>query len=148
MMLLVHWWYSESEQIVCFKTGLNQNSIDASKTLNFMWNSWVSSTFVCSPHEARSAASVAVFLWKIRSSPVSLSLRTLKCKFILSQDLPNAMNAAEITDKLGLHSLRWARLVMNRWNAISQSVSHGVSILARATFTRSTFTKTTRHWWY
>uniref|UniRef100_A0A8C2Z5Y2 Uncharacterized protein n=1 Tax=Cyclopterus lumpus TaxID=8103 RepID=A0A8C2Z5Y2_CYCLU len=24
----------------------------------------------------------------------------------LSQDLPNAMNAAEITDKLGLHSLR------------------------------------------
>lgn len=26
--------------------------------------------------------------------------------FLLSQDLPNAMNAAEITDKLGLHSLR------------------------------------------
>ena len=25
---------------------------------------------------------------------------------IVSQDLPNAMNAAEITDKLGLHSLR------------------------------------------
>jgi hypothetical protein len=27
------------------------------------------------------------------------------CSFVL-QDLPNAMNAAEITDKLGLHSLR------------------------------------------
>lgn len=26
--------------------------------------------------------------------------------FISLQDLPNAMNAAEITDKLGLHSLR------------------------------------------
>lgn len=26
--------------------------------------------------------------------------------FALWQDLPNAMNAAEITDKLGLHSLR------------------------------------------
>lgn len=28
------------------------------------------------------------------------------CVFISLQDLPNAMNAAEITDKLGLHSLR------------------------------------------
>jgi len=26
--------------------------------------------------------------------------------FVVFQDLPNAMNAAEITDKLGLHSLR------------------------------------------
>lgn len=26
--------------------------------------------------------------------------------FVLFQDLPNAMNAAEITDKLALHSLR------------------------------------------
>ena len=31
--------------------------------------------------------------------------RPLSCMFFL-QDLPNAMNAAEITDKLGLHSLR------------------------------------------
>lgn len=33
--------------------------------------------------------------------------------FANKQDLPNAMNAAEITDKLGLHSLRqraWVRL--------------------------------------
>jgi ADP-ribosylation factor protein 1 len=32
--------------------------------------------------------------------------------FANKQDLPNAMNAAEITDKLGLHSLRqrsWVR---------------------------------------
>jgi len=28
------------------------------------------------------------------------------CTFACIQDLPNAMNAAEITDKLGLHSLR------------------------------------------
>lgn len=28
------------------------------------------------------------------------------CLFVGLQDLPNAMNAAEITDKLGLHSLR------------------------------------------
>lgn len=34
--------------------------------------------------------------------------------FANKQDLPNAMNAAEITDKLGLHSLRqrhWCELV-------------------------------------
>ena len=28
------------------------------------------------------------------------------CVCVVFQDLPNAMNAAEITDKLGLHSLR------------------------------------------
>ena len=28
------------------------------------------------------------------------------CVSLVLQDLPNAMNAAEITDKLGLHSLR------------------------------------------
>lgn len=34
--------------------------------------------------------------------------KTLKylCVSLVLQDLPNAMNAAEITDKLGLHSLR------------------------------------------
>ncbi len=31
---------------------------------------------------------------------------TIKIVFVCPQDLPNAMNAAEITDKLGLHSLR------------------------------------------
>ena len=31
---------------------------------------------------------------------------TLEKNQELSEDLPNAMNAAEITDKLGLHSLR------------------------------------------
>ena len=31
---------------------------------------------------------------------------TLFSHTVLFQDLPNAMNAAEITDKLGLHSLR------------------------------------------
>lgn len=30
----------------------------------------------------------------------------VKLMFCIVQDLPNAMNAAEITDKLGLHSLR------------------------------------------
>ena len=39
--------------------------------------------------------------------------------FANKQDLPNAMNAAEITDKLGLHSLRqraWVRLqIHSRW---------------------------------
>lgn len=37
--------------------------------------------------------------------------------FANKQDLPNAMNAAEITDKLGLHSLRqraWVRLEFER----------------------------------
>jgi hypothetical protein len=36
--------------------------------------------------------------------------------FANKQDLPNAMNAAEITDKLGLHSLRqrnWCAAVMS-----------------------------------
>ena len=43
--------------------------------------------------------------------------------FANKQDLPNAMNAAEITDKLGLHSLRqraWVRLAsLNRYLTIS-----------------------------
>ncbi len=37
--------------------------------------------------------------------------------FANKQDLPNAMNAAEITDKLGLHNLRgrnWCVLLL-RW---------------------------------
>ncbi|MGG6498316.1 UNVERIFIED_CONTAM: ADP-ribosylation factor-like protein, partial [Bacteroidetes bacterium 56_B9] len=38
------------------------------------------------------------------------------------QDLPNAMNAAEITDKLGLHSLR-----QRAWVRIAREV--GVSVL-------------------
>lgn len=33
-------------------------------------------------------------------------LKCLVCVSLAPQDLPNAMNAAEITDKLGLHSLR------------------------------------------
>ncbi|KAI8021653.1 ADP-ribosylation factor [Camellia lanceoleosa] len=36
--------------------------------------------------------------------------------FANKQDLPNAMNAAEITDKLGLHSLRqrhWHEVTLN-----------------------------------
>lgn len=32
--------------------------------------------------------------------------RLVICLFVFFKDLPNAMNAAEITDKLGLHSLR------------------------------------------
>ncbi|GJN09893.1 hypothetical protein PR202_ga27942 [Eleusine coracana subsp. coracana] len=35
-----------------------------------------------------------------------MSCVMLCCLFANKQDLPNAMNAAEITDKLGLHSLR------------------------------------------
>lgn len=37
------------------------------------------------------------------SLPVS---RQTSVSVLFTQDLPNAMNAAEITDKLGLHSLR------------------------------------------
>lgn len=37
---------------------------------------------------------------------LSFSLSFLFTFEYLIQDLPNAMNAAEITDKLGLHSLR------------------------------------------
>ena len=36
---------------------------------------------------------------------VTCSIRSTRVCFVV-QDLPNAMNAAEITDKLGLHSLR------------------------------------------
>jgi len=36
---------------------------------------------------------------------ISIFLLFIK-SFFLKKDLPNAMNAAEITDKLGLHSLR------------------------------------------
>ncbi|KAL9043078.1 MAG: hypothetical protein Q9180_000111 [Flavoplaca navasiana] len=41
--------------------------------------------------------------------------------FANKQDLPNAMNAAEITDKLGLHSLRqraWVRWQITRYLAV------------------------------
>jgi hypothetical protein len=38
--------------------------------------------------------------------------------FANKQDLPNAMNAAEITDKLGLHSLR-----QRHWYTLSLSLS-------------------------
>jgi len=39
---------------------------------------------------------------------VGIWLQAYACLFVCGcmQDLPNAMNAAEITDKLGLHSLR------------------------------------------
>ncbi|OAP15945.1 hypothetical protein AXX17_AT1G53510 [Arabidopsis thaliana] len=46
----------------------------------------------------------------VRLSPPSPPLDELRDAVLLvfanKQDLPNAMNAAEITDKLGLHSLR------------------------------------------
>ena len=48
--------------------------------------------------------------------------------FANKQDLPNAMNAAEITDKLGLHSLRQrAWVCLNRmtsvlWNTANKDV--------------------------
>lgn len=35
--------------------------------------------------------------------------------FANKQDLPNAMNAAEITDKLGLHSLRQRHWYIQSW---------------------------------
>ena len=38
--------------------------------------------------------------------PFMLLLLLCNMMFVVFQDLPNAMNAAEITDKLGLHSLR------------------------------------------
>ena len=53
--------------------------------------------------------------------------------FANKQDLPNAMNAAEITDKLGLHSLRqraWVRLVYNALEFMMYSLltsSHSTS---------------------
>ena len=40
------------------------------------------------------------------NSSVWLTVLNKYCYVCFFQDLPNAMNAAEITDKLGLHSLR------------------------------------------
>ena len=49
--------------------------------------------------------------------------------FANKQDLPNAMNAAEITDKLGLHSLRnrnWYIQVSGRcWGLLGWVFSQG-----------------------
>lgn len=42
--------------------------------------------------------------------------------FANKQDLPNAMNAAEITDKLGLHSLRNRNWYVMTWSALSKMV--------------------------
>ena len=45
--------------------------------------------------------------------------------FANKQDLPNAMNAAEITDKLGLHSMRnrnWYIQVKNAENIYSEII--------------------------
>lgn len=42
--------------------------------------------------------------WKVVGWQQVVSV--VNCLFVGLQDLPNAMNAAEITDKLGLHSLR------------------------------------------
>jgi ADP-ribosylation factor protein 1 len=39
-------------------------------------------------------------------SSINFFLTLFTDSFLNKQDLPNAMNAAEITDKLGLHSLR------------------------------------------
>ncbi|KAF2286674.1 hypothetical protein GH714_023469 [Hevea brasiliensis] len=44
--------------------------------------------------------------------------------FANKQDLPNAMNAAEITDKLGLHSLR-----QRRWHKANNETFCGMAIL-------------------
>lgn len=42
--------------------------------------------------------------------------------FANKQDLPNAMNAAEITDKLGLHSLK-----QRHWYSLSAAHKHLIS---------------------
>eukprot|EP00897_Mesotaenium_endlicherianum_P003217 jgi/Mesen1/2923/ME000175S02077 len=59
------------------------------------------------------AAGKTTILYKLkleRLLPLYLQLDELRDAVLLvfanKQDLPNAMNAAEITDKLGLHSLR------------------------------------------
>jgi ADP-ribosylation factor protein 1 len=44
--------------------------------------------------------------------------------FANKQDLPNAMNAAEITDKLGLHSLRSRRWYIQTTCATSGKYTH------------------------
>ncbi|KAG9355819.1 hypothetical protein JZ751_000661 [Albula glossodonta] len=52
--------------------------------------------------------------WSTRTSVLQCGMLAVRIKFDLygviisrtRRDLPNAMNAAEITDKLGLHSLR------------------------------------------
>ena len=48
--------------------------------------------------------------------------------FANKQDLPNAMNAAEITDKLGLHSLRnrnwYIQVKTENWKTCQQSSLH------------------------
>lgn len=47
---------------------------------------------------------LALVLWKVVGWQQVILV--VNCLFVGLQDLPNAMNAAEITDKLGLHSLR------------------------------------------
>ena len=46
-----------------------------------------------------------MFLYNLFSNSSGIIMLTLFI-IIIFQDLPNAMNAAEITDKLGLHGLR------------------------------------------
>ena len=45
-------------------------------------------------------------LAQLRRMVLVVMILCCSCFLFLFQDLPNAMNAAEITDKLGLHSLR------------------------------------------
>jgi GTPase SAR1 family protein len=59
--------------------------------------------------------------------------------FANKQDLPNAMNAAEITDKLGLHSLRqraWVRFHPS--HSITQFACDIISMSTLLTFSNST----------
>ncbi len=72
---------------------------------------------------------VSVVLWLFSLPNRSLCLMSLFAQdelrdavllvFANKQDLPNAMNAAEITDKLGLHSLR-----QRHWCVAHSSVLH------------------------
>ena len=53
-----------------------------------------------------SSSSMFMFMFMITISALHNIIFQVLLIFANKQDLPNAMNAAEITDKLGLHSLR------------------------------------------
>ncbi|KAL9310167.1 putative small GTPase superfamily, ARF/SAR type, P-loop containing nucleoside triphosphate hydrolase [Arabidopsis thaliana] len=52
------------------------------------------------------AAGKTTILYKLKLGEIDELRDAVLLVFANKQDLPNAMNAAEITDKLGLHSLR------------------------------------------
>lgn len=59
--------------------------------------------------------------------------------FANKQDLPNAMNAAEITDKLGLHSLRQRHWLDLNHLTLSLSLRFNAQLIVALTYKRAIF---------